>query len=195
MANIVTTTAHNNKKVFFIVYRFKFNIHFAKTKLVIIFYMKLLLAFILLFNPFSFSKTYHMKNLIVIFLIFISFSCLSQNNEINTDINLPDNNNSLSVNTGNLPNQQAYNQNKAQQISISQMPQKQQSDNFQLVINSGSRTWGGSSGYSPSVSMKKSVHKKSKHFSFDIFDKLFDKKFNQVHHYKKKTRFKKCSAF
>ena len=133
-----------------------------------------------------------MRTLCIIVLIFISFACLSQNNDLNTD------NNTLSVNTGNLGNMQLYDQNKTPQIALSQMPQQPQSDNFQIVINSRIRTWGGTSGYSGktvSVHQNKNVQKKSKHNSFSLFDKLFAKKFKKVHHYNKKVRIKKCAAF
>jgi hypothetical protein len=138
-----------------------------------------------------------MKTLFTAFVMFISFSCFSQNYVVNTDNNPPENNNPIALNTGNQINVQAYNQNKQQQPAIPQMQSRSQANDLQIVINAPSRTQTGSTGVSFSTGKshtKAGIHKR-KHGSVDLFEKLFDKKFKKVHHYKKISRIKKCAAF
>jgi len=138
-----------------------------------------------------------MKTLFSALVIFISCSCFSQNYVVNTDNNPPENNNPIALNTGNQSNIQVYNQNKQQQAAVPQMPSRPQVNDLQIVINAGNRTQTGSTGVSFSTGKshaKATIHKR-KHGSVDLFEKLFDKKFKKVHHYKKVSRIKKCAAF
>jgi hypothetical protein len=138
-----------------------------------------------------------MKTFLVVLSLSVSFSCFSQNNDINRDYNPPENNNPIALNTGNLPDIQVYNQNKAQQVAIPQMPKQVQANNFQMVINTRNRSLEGVSERSSRMGTKqvKKISQRKKHQSFDLFDKLFDKKFKKVHHYKKKGRIRKCASF
>lgn len=138
-----------------------------------------------------------MKILFTTLALIISFSCFSQNFVVNTDNNPPEYNNPIALNTGNQSNIQAYNQNKVQQVNVPQMQTRSQANGLQLVINTGNRTQTGSTGVSFSAGKshaKATIHKR-KHGSIDLFDKLFDKKFKKVHHYKKVSRIKKCASF
>ncbi len=138
-----------------------------------------------------------MKILFTTLALIISFSCFSQNFVVNTNNNHPEYNNPIALNTGNQSNIQAYNQNKQQQSAVLQMPSRPQVNDLQIVINTGNRTQTGSTGVSFSTGKshaKATIHKR-KHGSIDLFEKLFDKKFKKVHHYKKVSRIKKCASF
>lgn len=138
-----------------------------------------------------------MKILFTTLVLFISFSCFSQNFFVNTDNNPPEYNNPIALNTGNQSNIQAYNQNRVQQVNVPQIQTRSHVNDLQIVINAGNRTQTGSTGVSFSTGKshaKASMHKK-KHGSVDLFEKLFDKKFKKVHHYKKVSRIKKCASF
>jgi len=132
-----------------------------------------------------------MKTFFTALVIFISFSCFSQNFIANTD------NNPIALNTGNQSNIQTYNQNKQQRVNIPQMQSRNQTNDLQIVINTPNRTQTGATGasFSTGKSHAKANIQKRKHGSVDLFDKLFDKKFKKVHHYKKKGRMKKCASF
>jgi len=127
----------------------------------------------------------------------ISFSCFSQNYVVNTDNNPPENNNPIAQNTGNQFNVQVNNQNKQQQLAIPQMQSRSQGNDLQIVVNAGNRTQTGATGVSFNIRnshANASMHKR-KHGSVDLFEKLFDKKFKKVHHYKKTSRINKCAGF
>ena len=138
-----------------------------------------------------------MKILFTALILFISFSCFAQNFVVNTDNNPPEYNNPIALNTGNQVNIQTFNQHKQQQVAIPQMQSRSQANDLQIVINTGNLTQTGATGVSFSTGKshaKAKIHKR-KHGSADLFEKLFDKKFKKVHHYKKISRIKKCAGF
>lgn len=92
----------------------------------------------------------------------------------------------------------SYNQNKfPQQITVQKTHvQVQSADNGAIVITNNSNNSGFSGiSFSTGKYHAKAITHKRKNGSNDFFEKLFDKKFKTTHHYKKKSRMKKCASF
>ncbi|HPT40595.1 MAG TPA: hypothetical protein PLQ44_03285 [Candidatus Paceibacterota bacterium] len=161
-----------------------------------------------------------MKNLFLITFLLVSIAGFSQNEPVNTDVSMLGNQfpqviaNNINLSEGNNPpvnpamneskNHQvpgvqiqvqgpiAMNNNQNQQVSL-----PQQKTSGQITINGNSRTPGYSSvsAGSGAGSVKNKAHKHKINADLKAFDKLFDKKFKKVHHYKKKSRIKRCASF
>jgi len=161
-----------------------------------------------------------MKNLFLVAFLLVSIGAYSQNEPANTDVSMLGNQfpqvnaNNINLSEGNNPpanpvmneskNQQvpevqiqvqgqvAMNINQNQQVSL-----PQQKTTGQSTINGNSRNPGYSSvsAGSGAGSVKNKAHKHKVSIDMKAFDKLFDKKFKKVHHYKKKSRIKRCASF
>jgi hypothetical protein len=135
-----------------------------------------------------------MKKLIT--LVFAAFStpAFSQNQQINPTDNsqvYPQQAAVYNNNKGNINAQQTNFNANANTDQLAQVSQQQASDQGGIYIKTRSA---GPSGFS-SKTTKSKMHTASKHTSSKFFDKLFDKRYKAVPHYKRKSRFKKCSFF
>ncbi|MEI6124393.1 MAG: hypothetical protein WCQ95_12285 [Bacteroidota bacterium] len=127
-----------------------------------------------------------MKHLFLFVFIVLSSLANAQNVQINADENQQ----------AYVFNQNKQNANEPQQINFYNTQQAfvpKQQGQTPVALASNSHSFG-SSGFS-SRTAKTKMHSSSKHASSKFFDKIFEKKYKTVPHYKKKSRFKKCAFF
>jgi hypothetical protein len=132
-----------------------------------------------------------MRLFLVLAMLFVSGFLSAQNEAINNPVNLIENNDQQLIAINNQPKLNNIQINYQVNEGSFDLPRLSKLQSTGLSVSSGSSSASASSG----VSAKSTHHKTIKMVTSGRVIKHFDKKVSIVHHYKKKSRIKRCASF
>jgi hypothetical protein len=134
-----------------------------------------------------------MRLFLVLVMLFVSGILSAQNQAINNPINQMENNDQQLIAINNQPKLNNIQINYQANETDFDLPQLSKPQSAGLSVSSSSSS--SSSGSSSGVSTKSTHHKTIKMLTSGRVVKHMDKKGSIRHHYKKKSRIKRCASF